>query len=77
VIDQAVLPVPAVHEMVDRLVMMTVNERLALPYMSPGRADVIVAGALILQRVLRRTDVPALVASEADILDGIAWSLLE
>jgi exopolyphosphatase/guanosine-5'-triphosphate,3'-diphosphate pyrophosphatase len=75
-IDQSVLPVPAVHAMVDRLVAMTVNERLALPYMGPGRADVIVAGALILQRVLRRTDVTALVASEADILDGIAWSLV-
>ena len=36
---------------------MTVAERRALPYMHPGRADVIDAGALILDRVLRRTRV--------------------
>jgi exopolyphosphatase/guanosine-5'-triphosphate,3'-diphosphate pyrophosphatase len=54
---------------------MTVAERLALPWMHPGRADVIDAGALILSRVLRRTSAATLVASEADILDGIAWSI--
>jgi exopolyphosphatase/guanosine-5'-triphosphate,3'-diphosphate pyrophosphatase len=75
-IDQAVLPVDQVHAMVDRLVAMTVAERLALPWLHPGRADVIDAGALILSRVLRRTTVEHLVVSEADILDGIAWSLV-
>ena len=29
----------------------------------------------ILDRILRRTDVASLLVSEADILDGIAWSL--
>ena len=75
-IDQAVLPLEQVHAMVDRLVGMTVAERLALPWLDPGRADVIDAGALILSRVLRRTTVESLVVSEADILDGIAWSLV-
>jgi exopolyphosphatase/guanosine-5'-triphosphate,3'-diphosphate pyrophosphatase len=75
-IDQAVLPVDQVHAMVDLLVGMTVAERLALPWLHPGRADVIAAGALILSRVLRRTHVDHLVVSEADILDGIAWSLV-
>ena len=56
-IDQAVLPVDDVHAMVERLLAMTVAERLALPWLHPGRADVIGAGALILSRVLRRTPV--------------------
>jgi exopolyphosphatase / guanosine-5'-triphosphate,3'-diphosphate pyrophosphatase len=43
--------------------------------MHPGRADVIGAGALILDRVLRRTEVTSMLVSEADILDGIAWSI--
>jgi len=73
--DQAVIPVAAVHTFVERLLAMTHAERLALPYMHPGRADVILAGALILDRVLRRTAVASLVVSEADILDGIAWSI--
>ena len=75
-IDQAVLPVDQVHATVDRLVGMTVAERLALPWLHPGRADVIDAGALILSRVLRRSRVEHLVVSESDILDGIAWSLM-
>jgi exopolyphosphatase/guanosine-5'-triphosphate,3'-diphosphate pyrophosphatase len=62
--------------MVELLVGMTVAERLALPWLHPGRADVIGAGGLILSRVLRRTTVEHLVVSEADILDGIAWSLV-
>jgi exopolyphosphatase/guanosine-5'-triphosphate,3'-diphosphate pyrophosphatase len=74
-IDQAVLAVDDVHALVDRLVAMTVNERLALPWMHPGRADVIAAGGLILSRVLRRTPVASMLVSESDILDGIAWSL--
>jgi exopolyphosphatase / guanosine-5'-triphosphate,3'-diphosphate pyrophosphatase len=73
--DQAVLDVADVHAYVERLARLTHPERLALPYMHPGRADVIVAGALILDRVLRRTTCPTLTVSEADILDGIAWSI--
>jgi exopolyphosphatase/guanosine-5'-triphosphate,3'-diphosphate pyrophosphatase len=66
-----------VHATVDDLVAMSVAERLALGYLHPGRADVIGAGALILDRVLQRTSVEELVVSESDILDGIAWSCLE
>jgi len=65
----------AVHTAVEELVAMSVAERRALGFMHPGRADVIGAGALILDRVLRRTSVDHLVVSESDILDGIAWSL--
>jgi exopolyphosphatase/guanosine-5'-triphosphate,3'-diphosphate pyrophosphatase len=54
---------------------MTHDERRALPYMHPGRADVIGAGALILDRILEHTTTASLLISEADILDGIAWSV--
>lgn len=76
-IDQVRLPVEQLHALVERLVAMRVEERLALPWMHPGRADVIAAGGLVLSRVLRRTDVDHLVVSEADILDGIAWSITD
>nr|WP_183592249.1 exopolyphosphatase [Nocardioides soli] len=75
-VDQQVLPVADVHATTDRLLAMTVAERLAIASMHPGRADVIAAGVLILDRVLRRSDVTSLVVSESDILDGIAWSLV-
>ncbi|GAW47786.1 Ppx/GppA phosphatase [Nocardioides sp. PD653] len=74
-VDQTVFPAADLVATVDRLLAMTVAERRALPSMHPGRADVIDAGALILARVLRRARVDTLVVSEADILDGIAWSI--
>ena len=75
-IDQQVLAVDDVHAAVERLLALTVEERRALGYVHPGRADVIGAGALIWSRVLRRSGVDSVVVSESDILDGIGWSLL-
>ena len=74
-IHGSVLERSAVHAATERLLALTVEERRALPFMHPGRADVIGAGALVLDRVLRRTSPPTLLVSETDILDGIAWSL--
>ncbi|TWJ31257.1 exopolyphosphatase/guanosine-5'-triphosphate,3'-diphosphate pyrophosphatase [Micromonospora sagamiensis] len=51
-------------------------QRLEIPVMHPGRADVIGAGALVLRVIMERAGMSALVASEHDILDGIAWSML-
>jgi exopolyphosphatase/guanosine-5'-triphosphate,3'-diphosphate pyrophosphatase len=61
----------------ERLLSMSHNERAALPFMHPGRVDVIGAGAMVLARLMRRFDFSEVVVSEHDILDGIAWSLVE
>ena len=57
------------------LLRMTVAERRALPVMHPGRADVIGAGALVLRTILERSGHDSVIASEHDILDGIAFGL--
>jgi exopolyphosphatase/guanosine-5'-triphosphate,3'-diphosphate pyrophosphatase len=59
------------------LARMTNAERAAIPVMVPGRGDVIVAGAAILVAVLRRLGAEGMLVSETDILDGLAWQLLE
>jgi exopolyphosphatase / guanosine-5'-triphosphate,3'-diphosphate pyrophosphatase len=59
------------------LLAATVAQRRALPVMHPGRADVIAAGALILRTVMERSGSSSMVASEHDILDGIALSLTD
>ncbi|QRN78843.1 MAG: Ppx/GppA family phosphatase [Nocardiopsis sp. BM-2018] len=51
-------------------------ERSEIGVMHPGRVDVIGAGALVLSRVLARTGADHFTASEHDILDGVAWSLI-
>ena len=80
----AVVPVDRVLAACDDLLHRTREQRLALGFMHPGRADVIGAGALVWSEVVRRVhdDVAAaggeladVVTSESDILDGIALSL--
>ncbi|WP_076471169.1 Ppx/GppA phosphatase family protein [Micromonospora avicenniae] len=64
-----------VAEVTADLLGKTREQRLAIPVMHPGRADVIGAGALVLKVIMERAGMPSVVASEHDILDGIAWSL--
>jgi exopolyphosphatase / guanosine-5'-triphosphate,3'-diphosphate pyrophosphatase len=72
----AVIPLPALQELLHRLARMTVDEIRALPSMHPGRADVITGGALIEARIAARLNVGDLIVSESDILDGIALQLI-
>ncbi|MCW2887686.1 MAG: exopolyphosphatase / guanosine-5-triphosphate,3-diphosphate pyrophosphatase [Streptosporangiaceae bacterium] len=65
-----------VHGVTRRLLHSTHAERAAIGVMHPGRVDVIGAGALILDRIMREYNFGAVVVSEHDILDGIAWSLV-
>ena len=76
VIHHSVIDVASVQATVASLLAMSVAQRRMLGYMHPGRADVIGGGGLILDRILRRTSVNALLVSEQDILDGLAWSAL-
>jgi exopolyphosphatase/guanosine-5'-triphosphate,3'-diphosphate pyrophosphatase len=58
------------------LLVMTRRERAELAVMHPGRVDVIGGGALILDRILQRLDIPEVIASESDILDGTVRELV-
>lgn len=88
-IHLSVTPVDEVQQACRELLTMTRAERTALPFMHPGRVDVIGAGALIWSHVVGRVEADTSVArggsggqpltvvtSEHDILDGIALSCL-
>ena len=64
-----------VEDVTARLIAMTRAERAALPFMHPGRVDVIAGGAMVLRAVVRATGCDRVIASETDILDGIAYRL--
>jgi exopolyphosphatase/guanosine-5'-triphosphate,3'-diphosphate pyrophosphatase len=64
-----------VHEVTTGLLGENHVQRAAMAVIHPGRVDVIGAGALILDRVMTTFGFGEVVASEHDILDGIAWSL--
>lgn len=74
-LDQAVVRRDDVAALTPRLLGLTVAQRADLGYVHPGRADVIGAGAIILDRVLARAGTDELTLSVADILDGIAASV--
>ncbi|WBB77155.1 Ppx/GppA phosphatase family protein [Micromonospora sp. WMMD1128] len=74
-IHHARVPYARVASVTAYLLGATREQRLAEPVMHPGRADVIGAGALVLRIIMERAGMSSVVASEHDILDGIAWSL--
>jgi exopolyphosphatase/guanosine-5'-triphosphate,3'-diphosphate pyrophosphatase len=74
-IHHARIGVGAVQEQTARLLAMPQAERARLGVMHPGRVDVIGGGALVLEAIMTRFGFTEVLASEHDILDGIAWSL--
>ena len=64
-----------VHEVATMFLTSTREARLNLGYMHPGRVDVIPAGSLVLSEIMKATGATHFIASESDILDGIARSL--
>ncbi|MUN62504.1 exopolyphosphatase [Kocuria sediminis] len=79
-IDGTELPAERIDRACRELTAMTRQERAALPYMHAGRVDVIGGGALVWRRIVERVGaatggrVRTAIASEHDILDGIALS---
>jgi exopolyphosphatase/guanosine-5'-triphosphate,3'-diphosphate pyrophosphatase len=76
-IHHATLDASEIAATTGRLAAMTVAERASLPVMAKGREDVIVAGALLLDELVRRFHLRKVVASETDILDGVLLGLAE
>ena len=58
--------------LVERLAALPTAERARLPGLDPRRADVVVAGALILDAIVRALGVPSLAVSDR----GLRWGLL-
>ena len=63
------------HDAATMFATKTREQRLSLGYMHPGRVDVIAAGSLVLSEIMKATGAAEFVASESDILDGMAFSL--
>ena len=64
------------HHVATTFAAMNFEERSHVGFLHPGRADVFAAGSLVLSEIMKATGAKEFVASEADILDGIAWSLV-
>lgn len=83
-IDGASLSAEEHQKAIEFFINEPIAVKAALGFMPPGREDVIAAGALVWERIIRRVgermaesgpDMGAIITSEHDILDGIAHSL--
>jgi exopolyphosphatase/guanosine-5'-triphosphate,3'-diphosphate pyrophosphatase len=77
VIHRSVLSRDEAESVFRLLADMTTEERRHIPVMPPGREDVIVAGAAILVTTMRRWGFAEALISETDILEGIAYRMVE
>jgi exopolyphosphatase/guanosine-5'-triphosphate,3'-diphosphate pyrophosphatase len=67
----------AVEDVFRTLATEPAEQRRHNPGLEPGRVDVIVGGAIVVVSVMRHFKVDEMLVSEADILDGLARSLVE
>jgi exopolyphosphatase/guanosine-5'-triphosphate,3'-diphosphate pyrophosphatase len=75
-VDQASLRRESLDALYRNLARMTLAERSRIPVLPEGRADVIVAGAAILSRIMARWSFDQVVVSEKDILDGLVLQMM-
>jgi exopolyphosphatase/guanosine-5'-triphosphate,3'-diphosphate pyrophosphatase len=71
VIDGTELTRGDIHRLVEELKWRSVDERKTLPGMEPGRADVVLAGALILWRAMETLSFPRLRVSTRGLRYGV------
>lgn len=76
VLHGALITRAQVSEVAHAFTAMTRAERADLPYMHPGRVDVIAGGAMVLDEVMAATGAEQVVVCETDILDGIVYSIV-
>jgi exopolyphosphatase / guanosine-5'-triphosphate,3'-diphosphate pyrophosphatase len=71
------IPRATLDRELERLAAMTLEERLRVPGLEPGRAPVIVAGLVVLGKVLDAYGLAEIEVSERDILHGAALAAAE
>ena len=66
-----------ISQTVKDFIRLTPQERKNLAYMHEGRVEVITAGSIVLDEVIKTIGAKTLITSEKDILDGVAWSQVQ
>jgi len=75
-VHDSVLTKADIGTLVNLLRGMTVEETEAIPSLDPMRAPVILAGAVVAERVLKAIGAPDITVSEYDLLDGLVNELI-
>jgi len=71
VLHGAIITAEQISQTAQDFISLTPAQRGALPYMHEGRIEVITAGSIVLDEVMKGIGAKTLIASERDILDGV------
>ena len=77
VLHGAIITAEQISQTTQDFISLTPSQRGALPYMHEGRIEVITAGSIVLDEVMKGIGAKTLIASERDILDGVTWSQVQ
>jgi exopolyphosphatase/guanosine-5'-triphosphate,3'-diphosphate pyrophosphatase len=77
VLHGAIITAEQISKTAQDFISLTPAQRGALPYMHEGRIEVITAGSIVLDEVMKGIGAKNLIASERDILDGVTWSQVQ
>jgi exopolyphosphatase / guanosine-5'-triphosphate,3'-diphosphate pyrophosphatase len=77
VLHGAIITAKQISQTAQDFISLTPSQRGALPYMHEGRIEVITAGSIVLDEVMKGIGAKTLIASERDILDGVTWSQVQ
>ena len=77
VLHGAIITAEQISQTAQDFISLTPAQRAALPYMHEGRVEVITAGCIVLDEVMKGIGTKTLIASERDILDGVTWSQVQ
>jgi exopolyphosphatase/guanosine-5'-triphosphate,3'-diphosphate pyrophosphatase len=75
-VQGAMLEADALGELVERLAALPAAERASVPGIKPARADLILAGAVVVQEVLKAGGFAGLEATEAGLREGVFFERL-
>jgi exopolyphosphatase/guanosine-5'-triphosphate,3'-diphosphate pyrophosphatase len=70
------LPVRELEELLDRMKDLSVDQRAALPGVDQGRADVILAGSLVVTEILNFFHTSEIIVNLTDLLEGALLDVL-
>lgn len=65
-----------INDFYNKFIRISLHERKEILFLEPARAEVIIAGTLILKYLMDKLNLSKIMVSEYDILDGAALSLL-
>ena len=75
--NEDILCLKDIKHVIKMLCSFTLKERMNVPGLNPGRADIIIPGAIILETIMRDLDIDEIQVSKRELRDGLLVDYIE